>query len=88
MQLPDDKSLAWYERHGQTPPAHHEHKVVDSYENPLSGQLLEAHPRNWRLEGNVLICDTDFGPLRQGIPVDYICLGDGPDGLPLLRKIG
>lgn len=86
MNLPDEKELKFYERHKVAPPSHESHNIADTFENPLSEQLLKGNCRNWRLEGNTLLCDTDFGPLSQVIPSDYICIGE-KDGLPLLKKV-
>lgn len=87
MQLPSRKELKDFERWHKTPPSLKSHGLEDSPEHPLSEQLLEAHPRNWKLQGNELLCDTDFGPLRQRIPTDYIMKGLDKAGLPNLVKV-
>lgn len=87
MQLPDEKELKWFDKVKKSRPSHEEHGVADTFENPLSEQLIDGKPRNWRMEGNELICDTDFGPLRQRIPTDYICKGTDKKGLPILVKV-
>lgn len=87
MQLPDEKELKWFERIKKAPPSHEEHGVVDTWEHPLSESLLPSNPRNWRLSGNELSCDTDFGPLTQRIPPNYILLGEDKAHLPILKKL-
>lgn len=86
MKLPDEKELKQFDKWHKTPPSHEEHGVADTYENPLSERLIKGNCHNWRMEGNELICDSDFGPLRQTIPTDYICVGE-KDGLPILKKV-
>lgn len=86
MQLPSDQDLSWFDRMGKARPTHDEHGVVDTRENPLSEQLISGKPRNWRMVGNMLHCDTDFGPMAQRIDPAYICLGE-KDGLPILKKV-
>ena len=87
MNLPDEKTLKEFERWKKAPPSHEEHGIRDTYENPLGEQLPKGNARNWRMEGNELICDTDFGPVRQRIPTDYICHGTDDKGLPILKKL-
>lgn len=84
----DEKELKWFDRMGKNRPTHEEHGVVDTWENPLSEQLPRLKTRNWRLEGNTLIADTDQGPLVQTIPTNYICKGTDDKGMPILVKIG
>lgn len=87
MQLPDERELKDYDRWKVGRPSHLPHGVTDTFENPLGEQLQGGNPRNWRLEGNILHCDTDFGPLAQRIPVDYICTGIDKKGLPILERV-
>lgn len=83
----DEKTLRWFDRMGVKRPTHLPHGVVDTPENPLSNQLNRLKCYNWRLEGNLLTCDTDEGPLSQNIPPNYICKGTDVEGLPILVKI-
>lgn len=87
MQLPDDKELKFFERHQLQPPTHEEHGVVDTWEHPLSDRLIKGNPRNWHLEGNMLSCQTDFGPLSQTIPADHILIGEDENHLPILKRL-
>lgn len=87
MELPSDAYLNWFDRMGQARPTHLSHGVIDTYEKPLSEQLVRLKCTNWRLEGNQLSCDTEQGPLSQTIDPGYICTGTSPEGLPILTKI-
>lgn len=87
MNLPSEKDLAWFERMGKARPTHLPHGVSDTPEHPLSEQLLRLNTKNWRLEGNKLMCDTDQGPLVQFIDPGYICLGTDKNNLPILKKV-
>ena len=53
----------------------------------IRSNLKKLTPRNWRLQGNKLIADTDFGPLVNYIPTDYLLMGTDADNLPVLKKI-
>lgn len=84
----DEKALKWFDKMGVERPTHLPHGVTDTLQNPLSDQMPRLKCTNWRIEGNMLTCDTEQGPLTQKLPsTDYICHGTGPDGLPLLTKI-
>lgn len=87
MQLPSERELKQYERWKVAPPSHEEHGVVDTWENPLGERLLAGNCRNWHLSGNLLSCDTDFGPMAQRIPPDFILMGEDEKGLPILKKV-
>lgn len=60
---------------------------IDSREMPISQQLIKLRPTNWRLRGNQLIADTDFGLLVNYIDPTYILTGIDTQGLPILTKI-
>lgn len=53
----------------------------------IRSNMEKAHCTNWRMEGNKLIADTQFGPLVQFLPTDMICRGTDDKGLPILEKI-
>lgn len=53
----------------------------------IRANMRPANPRNWRLEGNILKADTDFGPYAHPIPTDYVMDGTDERGLPILRKL-
>lgn len=80
--------LKWFDYHGLQRPAHLPHGIKDTAANPLSEQLPRLTCRNWRLEGDVLSCDTEAGPMVQRLPsTDYICKGTDADGMPILTKV-
>lgn len=83
----DEASLRWFDKNGKARPTHLPHGITDTPDNPLSAQLPRLKCRNWRLEGNSLICDTDYGPLVQTIDPGHICHGTDAAGLPILKKI-
>lgn len=87
MELPSEKDLRWYDYHRVARPTHEEHGVRDTADAPLSEQLQPGNPRNWHLKGNMLHCDTDFGPMAQSIPSDYVLHGTDAKGLPILKKV-
>lgn len=60
---------------------------VHGTDDDIREHLKPLKTRNWRLEGNQLTCDTDFGPLTQSIPHGYTCKGTNDKGLPILQKI-
>jgi hypothetical protein len=86
VKLPDPKLLKWFDEVDKPPPTHEEHGVEDTWEHPLSEKLVKAKCWNWQLRGNLLTCDTDFGPLAQTIPTGYILTGE-KNGLPEFKKI-
>lgn len=83
MPHPDKNIEEMFSRWGKDAPAHYPHGTPDE----IRANLKPVNPRNWRLEGNELIADTDFGRLVQFIPTNYICKGTDEDGLPILVKL-
>jgi hypothetical protein len=63
------------------------HQIADTLQNPISEQMRKSTTRNWRMEGNQLLCDTEHGKVVQTIPTDYICTGTDSDNKPILQKI-
>lgn len=82
-KLYSDGYLAWFDKHGLERPSHMDHLSVDDIEK----HLRQIKPRNWRLEGNRLLADTDMGPLVQTIPTNYVLEGTDANGLPKFRKL-
>ena len=80
----EEKELRQFDRWGVARPSHDPHGTIEE----IRANLKRANTSNWRLEGNVLYADSDFGPLVQTIPTDYICKGTDDQGLPILVKIG
>lgn len=56
-------------------------------EEDMMRNLTPAKTYNWRLEGSLLICDSDLGKISQTIPPDYVCQGTDTNGRPILTKI-
>jgi hypothetical protein len=82
----DEKTLKDFDYWKIPRPSHDAHGT-DSLEKPISEQLRSVKPRNWRQQGNQLIADTDWGPLVQTIPVDYLLDGTDERGLPKFKKV-
>ncbi len=53
----------------------------------IRSNLEQAKPTNWRMEGNKLVADTQFGPLAQYLPTDVILTGTDDEGMPTFRKV-
>lgn len=71
----------------QAKPPEYQAHGEDSWAHPISEKLVTANCWNWRMEGpGVLLCDTDYGPLRQILATNIICTGE-KDGLPILREL-
>jgi hypothetical protein len=79
----DEKTLQEFDRWGKARPTSEGHGTPEE----IRANLKRAQCSNWRLEGNVLYADTDFGPLVQTIPTNYICRGTDSEGLPILAKL-
>lgn len=60
---------------------------TDSSAQPISSNLQKVELSNWRLKGNKLTADTQFGEYVYLIPSDYIMKGTNDAGLPILEKI-
>lgn len=88
MEIPSKRQLKEYERWKKAPPSLKQHGIEDTFEHPLSEQLMPGNPTNWRLMGNELHYDTTFGPMVHRIPSNYIMKGLDEKGLPNLVKIG
>ena len=79
----DEATAKLYEKWGKTPPTSDAH----GDEETIRKNMVRLKPRNWKLQGNQLTADTEFGPLVNYIPTDYVLEGVDEDGLPKLRKI-
>lgn len=80
----DDKTLREFSEWGKEAPTSEGHGT----DRDISEQMEPLKPRNWRIEGNQLIADTEMGELVQFISTDYICKGTDDDGKPILTKVG
>ena len=83
----DDKELKWFDRMKVKRPAHFEHGLEDTAENPLSKQLVKLRTWDWKRDGNYITCMTDQGKLTQYLDPSYIVLGTDDDGMPILKKL-
>lgn len=81
---PNSQENKFYDKLGIEPPTSINHGVTDQN---MREKLLPANPRDWRLEGNMLYCMTDHGPLAQTIPTNYIMRGLDENNLPILVKV-
>lgn len=79
----DEKELKQFDRWHKARPTSDAHGSPEE----IRANLKRAKVHKWWLEGNELKADTDFGPLVQTIPPNYICHGTDDQGLPILEKI-
>lgn len=77
------KDAKWFLENDLTPPQVSSHGTDED----IRANLKPLKTWGWKLEGNMLTCMTDHGPLSQTIPPNYICLGDDTNGKPILKKI-
>lgn len=75
---------SWFVKNNLKPPEHISHGITDEQ---LASNMKSVNPRNWRLEGNRLIADTDVGPLVNIIDPSYILTGVDDKGQPVLTKL-
>lgn len=78
---PDDVKL--FEEWGQPLPERKAHGTDED----IRANLKAQKPKNWRMEGNRLIADTDMGVISQPIPTDRILIGTNSAGLPIFRRV-
>lgn len=79
----DEKELKEFDKWGVARPTIEKHGTIED----IRANLKSVNPRNWRLQGNHLIADTDLGELRQTIPTNYILTGTDENGLPTFKKL-
>lgn len=60
---------------------------TDSATEPISSHLQKVEFSNWRLKGNKLIADTQFGEYAYLISPDYMMTGTDDNNHPILTKI-
>ena len=56
-------------------------------EEGIASRLVPMMPKEWKLEGNQLIAETENGTHVQTIPTDYILTGTDKEGLPVFKRI-
>lgn len=79
----DEKTLQWFDRIGKERPTHEPHGTAEE----IRANLKRAVASSWRMEGNHLIAETQYGPLVQTVPTDVICHGMDDQGYPILVKL-
>lgn len=83
MQFSEDQ-LKWYDKVGKARPTHIPHGITSENINEHMKRLM---PNKWELKGNLLIGETEMGPLVQRIPTDYILTGTDDQGYPIFAKV-
>ncbi len=78
-----DSHLGWFDKIGAERPEHIGHIKEDEIDKAMTRLM----PNSWRLEGNMLIGQTEVGPLHQTIDPNYILTGTDDKGLPVFQKI-
>ena len=78
-----ERIAAFYRKHGKEQPKHFEHGT----ESDIKENMIRLKPNQWRMEGNMLIGETEHGVHAQAIPTDYILAGTDDEGLPIFRKV-
>lgn len=53
----------------------------------IRSNLRQLRPTQWRMAGNRLIGQTEFGELSCFVPTNVILTGTDEDGLPIFKKI-
>lgn len=79
----DENELKQFDKWGKPRPSHEPHGTAED----IRANLKRLDCSGWRLEGNLLKCDTDMGELCQTIDPSYILLGVDESGLPIFRKL-
>lgn len=79
----NDQTRKEFERWGKALPTTEEHGTEDQ----IRENMTPLQPKNWRMQGNKLIADTEMGELVQMMPTNLICKGTDKKGLPILVKL-
>jgi len=74
---------AFYRKHGKEPPKVFKHGT----EEEIRASMVELKPKEWKLQGNMLIAETDYGTHAQIIPSDVILVGTDENSLPIFKKV-
>lgn len=78
-----ERIYAFYKKHGKAQPEVHKHGT----EEDIRANMVQLKPKAWRLEGNLLIAETEYGVHAQRIPTDVILAGTDDDSLPIFKKV-
>lgn len=81
--LYSEKELEQFDRWNVPRPSHLPHGTDED----IRKNLKPMKAMSWRLEGNKLIAETEFGPVVNFLPTEYIMEGIDEKGLPKLRKL-
>lgn len=81
--LPRISQEEWFKLMGKPAPSKEGHGT----EQDILENLKPVKLTNWRLQGNVLMADSDLGPYAHRIPSDLIMRGTDLQGLPILTKV-
>lgn len=73
-----------YKTWGVPPPTSQPHGTPDE----IKANLEQVRPTKWRMEGNKLIGESEYGEVVQFLPTNIVCDGSDKEGLPILREIG
>lgn len=79
-----EEQLKWYDKVQKARPTHIPHGI--SSDN-INEHMKQLKPHKWELKGNVLIGQTDMGPLVQTIDPKYILKGTDENGLPIFEEV-
>lgn len=77
------EQVANFKEWGEPLPSRDAHGTDDD----IRSNLKSVNPRNWTLEGNKLIADTEVGKLVQTIPTSHILIGTDAQGLPIFKQV-
>lgn len=54
---------------------------------PHENQIRRLNLTNWRMKGNQLIADSDYGQWVQNLPTDVLLKGTDEKGFPIFERI-
>lgn len=78
-----ERIAAFYRKHGKEPPKKFEHGT----EEEIKANMVLLKPKVWKMEGNLLIAETEHGTHAQRVPTDTLLVGTDSDGLPIFGRI-
>ena len=79
----DEATAKQFAKWGKTPPTTEPHGTPEE----IAKNMTPLQPKNWRVEGNKLIAQTEMGELVQFIPTDMIMTGLDDECRPILKKV-
>lgn len=83
--MPDYKAHMhdWYEKQNVVPPSVTPHGTEESIANNLTPMKINR----WRMEGNMLIGESEAGTFAHTVPTTHICHGIDESGKPILKPV-